>query len=66
MALPLQLPIGIEDSFIGVVDLVEMKAIIWEGGELGAKFHDEPIPEDLAGEGQGIPPAAARHRAVGG
>ena len=47
MALPLQLPIGIEDKFLGVVDLVEMKAIIWEGGELGAKFHDEPIPDDL-------------------
>ncbi|WP_428392104.1 elongation factor G [Lichenicoccus sp.] len=48
VALPLQLPIGIEDTFAGVVDLVEMKAIIWEGGELGAKFHDEPIPADLA------------------
>ncbi|NPD67951.1 elongation factor G [Lichenicola cladoniae] len=47
VALPLQLPIGIEDTFIGVVDLVEMKAIIWEGGELGAKFHDEEIPADL-------------------
>ena len=48
VALPLQLPIGIEDTFAGVVDLVEMKAILWEGGELGAKFHDEPIPADLA------------------
>ena len=48
IALPLQLPIGIEENFIGVVDLVEMKAIIWEGGELGAKFHDEEIPADLA------------------
>jgi elongation factor G len=48
IALPLQLPIGVEDQFIGVVDLVEMKAIVWEGGELGAKFHDEPIPEDMA------------------
>jgi elongation factor G len=47
IALPLQLPIGIEDGFLGVVDLVEMKAIIWEGGELGAKFHDEEIPENL-------------------
>ena len=47
VALPVQLPIGIEDKFLGVVDLVEMKAIIWEGGDLGAKFHDEPIPEDL-------------------
>ncbi len=47
VALPLQLPIGVEDTFVGVVDLVEMKAIIWEGGELGAKFHDEEIPADL-------------------
>ena len=48
IALPLQLPIGVEDQFLGVVDLVEMKAIIWEGGELGAKYHDEEIPADLA------------------
>jgi elongation factor G len=48
VALPLQLPIGEEDKFLGVVDLVEMKAIIWEGGELGAKYHYEPIPPDLA------------------
>jgi elongation factor G len=47
VALPLQLPIGEEDKFLGVVDLVEMKAIIWEGGELGAKYHYEPIPEEL-------------------
>jgi elongation factor G len=52
IALPLQLPIGIEDKFVGVVDLVEMKAIVWEGGDLGAKFHDEPIPEDLAEQAQ--------------
>ena len=48
VALPLQLPIGIEDKFLGVVDLVEMHAVIWEGTELGAKFHIEPIPADLA------------------
>jgi elongation factor G len=48
VAIPLQLPIGEEDKFRGVVDLVEMKAIIWEGGELGAKYHDEPIPAELA------------------
>jgi elongation factor G len=47
IALPLQLPIGVEDGFLGVVDLVEMKAIIWEGGELGAKYHYEDIPEDM-------------------
>jgi elongation factor G len=55
VALPLQLPIGMEDQFLGVVDLVEMKAIIWEGGELGAKYHYEDIPADLADK-------AAEHR----
>ncbi len=44
---PLQLPIGAEDQFVGIVDLVEMKALIWEGSELGAKFHEAPIPDDL-------------------
>ncbi|WP_291366089.1 elongation factor G, partial [Acetobacter sp. UBA5411] len=47
VAIPLQLPIGAEENFVGVVDLIEMKAIVWEGGELGAKFHDEEIPADL-------------------
>ncbi|HUB50249.1 MAG TPA: elongation factor G [Acetobacteraceae bacterium] len=47
VALPLQLPIGIEDKFLGVVDLVEMHAVIWDGSELGASFHIEPIPADL-------------------
>jgi elongation factor G len=44
----LQLPIGIEDTMKGLVDLVEMKAIIWEGDDLGASYHEEPIPEDMA------------------
>ena len=48
VALPLQLPIGIEDKFLGVVDLVEMHAVVWEGAELGAKYHNEPIPADIA------------------
>ncbi|MGE0409814.1 MAG: elongation factor G, partial [Amphiplicatus sp.] len=46
-AVPLQLPIGIESGFRGVVDLIEMKAIIWEEETLGATFHEEPIPDDL-------------------
>ena len=37
--------IGIEDGFLGVVDLVEMKAIVWEGGELGARYRVEEIPQ---------------------
>ncbi|KAH0449030.1 hypothetical protein IEQ34_022830 [Dendrobium chrysotoxum] len=45
--LVLQLPIGAEDSFSGVVDVVKMKSAIWTGEELGAKFSYEDIPEDL-------------------
>ncbi|MCQ4160267.1 elongation factor G [Roseomonas sp. GC11] len=44
----LQLPIGIEDNLKGIVDLVTMKALIWEGDELGAKYHEAEIPADLA------------------
>jgi elongation factor G len=43
----LQLPIGAEEKFSGVVDLLTMKAIVWEDESLGAKFHEEPIPTDL-------------------
>ncbi len=45
---PIQLPIGAEDTYKGVVDLVEMKAIVWDEESLGAKFHVEDIPADLA------------------
>lgn len=45
--LPVQIPYGAEDSFVGVVDLIEMKAIVWEEETLGAKFHDEEIPSHL-------------------
>ena len=47
LAVPIQIPIGAESDFRGVVDLIEMKAIIWTGDELGAKFHIEEIPSDL-------------------
>ena len=43
----LQLPIGAEDKFAGVVDLITMKAAVWEEESLGAKFHEEAIPADL-------------------
>ncbi len=47
-ALPIQLPIGAENEFEGVIDLVKMKAIIWEEESLGAKFREDEIPADLA------------------
>lgn len=43
----LQLPIGSESDFVGVVDLVEMRAIIWEEESLGAKFRYDEIPADM-------------------
>jgi elongation factor G len=46
-ALPIQLPVGAEENFRGVIDLVEMKAIIWDEESLGAKYHEEDIPADL-------------------
>lgn len=45
--LVLQLPIGSEAEFAGIVDLRRMKAVVWENEALGAKFHDEEIPADL-------------------
>ncbi len=42
--LPLQIPVGQENGFVGVVDLIEMKAIIWDEESLGAKYHYEEIP----------------------
>ncbi|MBG0800587.1 elongation factor G [Methylocystis sp. H4A] len=42
-----QLPIGSESNFKGIIDLVRMKAVVWEDEGLGAKYHDEEIPADL-------------------
>ena len=44
---PIQIPIGAESNFKGLVDLVRMKAVVWEDEALGAKYHDEEIPADL-------------------
>jgi elongation factor G len=43
----IQLPIGAESAFKGVIDLIRMKAVIWDDESLGAKYHDEEIPEAL-------------------
>lgn len=42
---PIQLPIGAEDKFVGVVDLVKMKAIYWDDASQGTKFEEREIPE---------------------
>ncbi|TDR87981.1 elongation factor G [Enterovirga rhinocerotis] len=43
----MQLPIGAESDFQGVIDLVKMKAIVWDGEALGASFKEAEIPADL-------------------
>ncbi|MBV8847843.1 MAG: elongation factor G [Bryobacterales bacterium] len=44
---PIQLPIGAEDQYKGVVDLITMKARVWRDESLGAKYDDVEVPEDL-------------------
>jgi len=47
-AVPMQIPIGSESAFRGVVDLVEMQAYIWDQDVLGSRFSIVPIPSELA------------------
>jgi len=44
---PLQIPIGAEDTFKGVVDLLTGKAIVWDDATQGKSYHEIPVPEDL-------------------
>src|SRR5512139_2422772 len=46
-AVPIQIPLGREDSFHGVIDLVQMKSVEWIEDELGSKFKVEEIPAEL-------------------
>ena len=50
--LVLQLPLGSESNFKGVIDLILMKAIVWQEETLGAKFTYEEIPDDLKSESE--------------
>jgi elongation factor G len=65
-AVPIQIPIGIEDRFVGVVDLVTMKALVWEmdrpgsASDLGSTYDVVEIPEELREE------AARRHEELVG
>ena len=51
-AVPLQLPIGAEDNFKGVVDLIKMKGIIWHTETEGMTFDEVPIPDDMKAEAE--------------
>ncbi|MBR5698099.1 MAG: elongation factor G [Prevotella sp.] len=47
---PVQIPIGAEENFKGVVDLIKMKAILWHDETMGAEYEEEEIPADLVDE----------------
>ncbi|HBZ33514.1 MAG TPA: elongation factor G [Bacteroidales bacterium] len=49
---PIQIPIGAEETFKGVVDLIKMKAILWHDESMGAEYSEEEIPADLLAEAQ--------------
>jgi len=49
-AVPLQLPIGAEDAFEGIVDLIAMKAIYWDEESLGMTFEEREVPAAMHGE----------------
>ncbi len=46
-AIPVQIPVGAEEGFSGVIDLIKMKSIIWAEENMGVEFHYEEIPDDL-------------------
>src|SRR5699024_12572438 len=45
--IPIQIPIGVEENFRGVVDLIKMKGIIWDDESLGMEYEEVEIPDDL-------------------
>ena len=47
VAIPVQLPIGAEEAFVGIVDLIKMKAIYWEDTNMGVAFEEKEVPSDL-------------------
>ncbi len=51
---PVQIPIGAEDKFEGVVDLIKMKAIYWDDASMGSKFEERDIPAELLDEAQSM------------
>ncbi|HID46311.1 MAG TPA: elongation factor G [Chromatiaceae bacterium] len=46
-AVPIQVPIGAEEGFSGVIDLIKMKSIVWSDENMGVEFHYEDIPADM-------------------
>jgi elongation factor G len=52
VAVPIQIPLGAEEDFHGVIDLVKMQAIHWDDDSLGVKFSYQPIPPALQAQAQ--------------
>ncbi len=50
MPLPVQIPIGSEDTFQGVIDLIRFKSVIWEEGKLGISYQYQDIPAEMQSE----------------
>jgi len=51
-AVPVQLPIGAEEGFEGVIDLVRMKAIYWDSADQGTNYEEREVPEELRAEAE--------------
>jgi elongation factor G len=51
-AVPVQLPIGAEEHFVGVIDLIRMQAIYWDEGNMGTTYEAREIPEELRDEAE--------------
>ena len=49
-AVPIQLPIGAEENFVGIIDLIGMRAIYWDESNMGTTYEARDIPEDLQAE----------------
>lgn len=49
---PIVIPIGAEDKFQGVIDLIKMRAVVWDEETLGAKFHYEEVPADYKSQAE--------------
>jgi elongation factor G len=50
--IPVQIPIGSEDKFVGIIDLIEMSAYVWDSDDQGMTFVKKEIPADLADQAQ--------------
>ena len=51
---PVQLPLGAEENFRGVVDLIEMKGLVWEDGDLGVSFVETEVPDEMRTQAESL------------